>query len=86
MVRHSRVLDLLKNGPAKIALSDEIEHCDAVLVLGEDVTNVLPLMALRLRQVGPPATDAEGQRASRFRCGWIMPFANLLRMKRGRFS
>jgi NADH-quinone oxidoreductase subunit G len=43
-------LDILKNGPAKSPSLDEIEHCDAVLVLGEDVTNVLPLMALRLRQ------------------------------------
>jgi NADH-quinone oxidoreductase subunit G len=43
-------LEILKNGPAKSPSLDEIEHCDAVLVLGEDVTNVLPLMALRLRQ------------------------------------
>ena len=43
-------LDALKNGPARSPSLDEIEHCDAVLVLGEDVTNVLPLMALRLRQ------------------------------------
>jgi NADH-quinone oxidoreductase subunit G len=43
-------LDILKNGPARSPSLDEIEHCDAVLVLGEDVTNVLPVMALRLRQ------------------------------------
>ena len=43
-------LDILKTGPARSPSLDEIEHCDAVLVLGEDVTNVLPLMALRLRQ------------------------------------
>jgi NADH-quinone oxidoreductase subunit G len=43
-------LDILKNGPAQSPSLDQIEHCDAVLVLGEDVTNVLPLMALRLRQ------------------------------------
>jgi NADH-quinone oxidoreductase subunit G len=43
-------LEILKNGPAKSPSLDEIEHCDAVLVLGEDVTNVVPLMALRLRQ------------------------------------
>jgi NADH-quinone oxidoreductase subunit G len=45
-----RALELLQNGPAKSPSLDEIEHCDAVFVLGEDVTNVLPLMALRLRQ------------------------------------
>jgi len=43
-------LDMLRNGPAQSPSLDEIEHCDAVLILGEDVTNVLPLMALRLRQ------------------------------------
>ncbi|MFL6447913.1 MAG: NADH-quinone oxidoreductase subunit NuoG [Bryobacteraceae bacterium] len=44
------MLEILKNGPAKSPSLDEVEHCDAVFVLGEDVTNVLPLMALRLRQ------------------------------------
>lgn len=43
-------VDALRNGPAQSPCLDEIEHCDAVLVLGEDVTNVLPVMALRLRQ------------------------------------
>jgi NADH-quinone oxidoreductase subunit G len=43
-------LEMLKNGPARSPSLDEIEHCDTVLILGEDVTNVLPLMALRLRQ------------------------------------
>jgi NADH-quinone oxidoreductase subunit G len=45
-----RALELLRSGPAKAPSLDEIEHCDAVFILGEDVTNVLPLMALRLRQ------------------------------------
>jgi len=43
-------LDLMRNGPATSASLDDVEHCDAVLVLGEDVTNVAPVMALRLRQ------------------------------------
>ncbi len=43
-------LEALKSGPAKSPSLDEIEHCDAVFILGEDVTNVLPVMALRLRQ------------------------------------
>jgi NADH-quinone oxidoreductase subunit G len=43
-------LEILQNGPARSPSLDEIEHCDAVLILGEDVTNVVPLMALRLRQ------------------------------------
>jgi len=45
-----RALELLQNGPAKSPSLDEIEHSDAVFIVGEDVTNVLPLMALRLRQ------------------------------------
>jgi NADH-quinone oxidoreductase subunit G len=45
-----QALDNLRNGPARVPSLDDIEHCDAVFVLGEDVTNVSPLMALRLRQ------------------------------------
>jgi NADH-quinone oxidoreductase subunit G len=45
-----RAVDNLKNGPARVPSLDEIEHCDAVFVLGEDVTNVAPIMGLRLRQ------------------------------------
>jgi NADH-quinone oxidoreductase subunit G len=45
-----RALELLQSSPAKSPSLDEVEHCDAVFILGEDVTNVLPLMALRLRQ------------------------------------
>ncbi|HTU44449.1 MAG TPA: NADH-quinone oxidoreductase subunit NuoG [Bryobacteraceae bacterium] len=45
-----RALELLQNGPAKSPSLDEIGHSDAVFIVGEDVTNVLPLMALRLRQ------------------------------------
>ncbi len=43
-------LNALKYGPARSPSLNEIEQCDAVLVLGEDVTSVLPLMGLRLRQ------------------------------------
>jgi len=28
----------------------EIENCDAVLILGEDVTNTAPMLALAIRQ------------------------------------
>jgi NADH-quinone oxidoreductase subunit G len=43
-------LDIMQDGPARTPSLNEIEHCDAVFVLGEDMTNVLPVMALRLRQ------------------------------------
>jgi NADH-quinone oxidoreductase subunit G len=44
------MLRILGEGPAPSPSLDEVEHSDAVLVLGEDVTNVAPVMALRMRQ------------------------------------
>ncbi|MBI5091208.1 MAG: NADH-quinone oxidoreductase subunit NuoG [Candidatus Hydrogenedentes bacterium] len=46
----SSMIEILKTGPARTPSLDEIGDADAVLVLGEDVTNVAPMMALRLRQ------------------------------------
>jgi NADH-quinone oxidoreductase subunit G len=40
----------LQDGPVASASLREIEHADAAFVLGEDVTNVAPVMALALRQ------------------------------------
>jgi NADH-quinone oxidoreductase subunit G len=44
------MLDILRNGPAATPSLREVESADAVLILGEDVTNVAPRMALSLRQ------------------------------------
>ncbi len=44
------MLDILRRGPARSPSLREIELSDAVLILGEDVTNVAPRMALALRQ------------------------------------
>ena len=44
------ILDTLRGGPAPAATLGEIENSDAVLVLGEDITNYAPRMALSLRQ------------------------------------
>ncbi len=44
------VLDILRNGPVSSATLRDIERSDAVLILGEDVTNYAPRMALSLRQ------------------------------------
>jgi NADH-quinone oxidoreductase subunit G len=44
------VLEILRSSPAPAASLREIENSDAVLVLGEDVTNYAPRMALSLRQ------------------------------------
>lgn len=44
------MIDILRNGPTPAASLREVENSDAVLVLGEDVTNCAPRMALSLRQ------------------------------------
>ncbi|MEO8741534.1 MAG: NADH-quinone oxidoreductase subunit NuoG [Casimicrobiaceae bacterium] len=44
------ILDILKRGPARSPSLRDVEQADAVLVLGEDVTNTAPLLALALRQ------------------------------------
>ncbi len=46
----AHALDLLRRCPAPIASLRRIERADAVLVLGEDLTNTAPRMALSLRQ------------------------------------
>ncbi|MGA8598305.1 MAG: NADH-quinone oxidoreductase subunit NuoG [Bryobacteraceae bacterium] len=46
----SAILRVLRNGPVASASLHEVELSDAVFIAGEDVTNVAPLMALRLRQ------------------------------------
>lgn len=44
------MLDILQTGPHRSPSLREVEASDAVLILGEDVTNVAPRMALSLRQ------------------------------------
>ncbi len=44
------VIDILRRGPARTPSLREIEQADAVLVLGEDLTNTAPLLALAVRQ------------------------------------
>jgi len=44
------MIELLRRGPAQIPTLREIESCDAVFVVGEDVTSTAPRMALGLRQ------------------------------------
>jgi NADH-quinone oxidoreductase subunit G len=46
----STMIEILRAGPAHSPSLREIELSDAVLILGEDVTNVAPRMALSLRQ------------------------------------
>jgi NADH-quinone oxidoreductase subunit G len=46
----STMIEILRTGPAHSPSLREIELSDAVLILGEDLTNVAPRMALSLRQ------------------------------------
>ncbi len=46
----STLLEILKSSPAPSPCLEDVRKSDAVLVLGEDVTNVAPVAALALRQ------------------------------------
>jgi NADH-quinone oxidoreductase subunit G len=46
----SSIIDISRLGPARTPSLRDVEQADAVLVLGEDVTNVAPRLALALRQ------------------------------------
>jgi NADH-quinone oxidoreductase subunit G len=46
----SSIVRILQNGPVSSASLHDAEQSDAVLILGEDVTNTAPMLALALRQ------------------------------------
>jgi NADH-quinone oxidoreductase subunit G len=46
----ARIADLLRTGPARTPSLQEIGSCDAVLILGEDLNNVAPMVVLSLRR------------------------------------
>lgn len=46
----SAALKILREGPARSASLHDVEQSDAVLVLGEDLSNTAPMMAYALRQ------------------------------------
>jgi NADH-quinone oxidoreductase subunit G len=46
----SLIIDILQKGPAHTPSLHDVEMSDAVLVLGEDVTNAAPLLDLAIRQ------------------------------------
>jgi NADH-quinone oxidoreductase subunit G len=45
-----RMIEILRRGPMRTPMLREIEESDAVFILGEDLTNVAPRMALSVRQ------------------------------------
>ncbi len=46
----SLIIEIMRKGPAPSPSMHKIEMCDAVLILGEDVTNTAPMLDLSLRQ------------------------------------
>ncbi len=46
----SEIINILQNGIARTPSLREVEKSDAVLILGEDLTNTAPMLALALRQ------------------------------------
>lgn len=44
------IIQILKEGPARTPSMREVEHADAVFIIGEDLTNSAPMMALAVRQ------------------------------------
>lgn len=57
-------IELLRRGPARTPSLREVERHDAVLILGEDVTNTAPMMDLALRQA---AKQAPRQQAAKLK-------------------
>ncbi|MGA3091530.1 MAG: NADH-quinone oxidoreductase subunit NuoG [Terriglobales bacterium] len=45
-----QIIEILRRGPMRTPTLREIEECDAVFILGEDLTNIAPRMALAIRQ------------------------------------
>ncbi len=59
----STALNILQRSPARSASLHDVQMADTVLVLGEDLTNVAPMLALALRQAvrQQPLKQAEEQ-------------------------
>lgn len=58
------VIKVLKEGPARTPSMREVEKADAVFILGEDLTNTAPMMALAVRQAVRQKPLEEIQKAS----------------------
>ncbi len=60
---------ILRNGPAPAASLRDVDQSDSVLVLGEDVTNVAPMLGLALRQaiLSKPIAEAMKRKVP----GWM---------------
>ena len=64
-----RVVEVLQTGVVKTASLNDIQQSDAILILGEDVWNTAPVMALAVRQ-GVMKTAAQQALQNRDLPGW----------------
>ena len=90
---HQRVISILRDGPVPPARTaepgrataslQEAAAADAVLVLGEDVTNTAPMLALSLRQAVRNQPSELAQKETSIR-GMMPPFARSCRNTRVR--
>lgn len=51
------VIEILKGGKVRTPSLNEVKDYDAVFILGEDVTNIAPMLALKLRQAAKNKPD-----------------------------
>jgi NADH-quinone oxidoreductase subunit G len=58
----SLITDLMENGTVKVPSLKDIEKAEAVIILGEDVTNTAPMTALALRQASKNMPRKEAYR------------------------
>ncbi len=78
----SSMISLLRGGPARVPSLREVGEADAVFVLGEDLTNTAPLMALQVYQAQYRAVLPEAEKAGI--PAWNdAPVRELLQDKRG---
>jgi NADH-quinone oxidoreductase subunit G len=78
----SAAVDILKNGPVRIASLHDAAKSDAVLVLGEDVSKSAPMLELALRQaaLNKPAAIAEKLQIDRWNDS---PFRDAIQNEKG---
>ncbi len=56
-------LDILKKGTVKSPSMKEVEQSESVFILGEDITNTAPIMALSIRQAIKNLSKAKAEKA-----------------------
>jgi NADH-quinone oxidoreductase subunit G len=79
------MVDVLRESPARSASGADAAGADAVLVLGEDVPNTAPILALHLRQAAANAPAAEAMQRLRIQRWEDAALREAIRDTRGPF-